>query len=143
MTVRSGIALRGSFEKHREGQSHVENLPRFCIVALPWFSLQNHSMAHSVIIASHLVFHGYGHWLGNDPRGSGSTELRDPKFGPLGPIHHGRKRIQPPREELRRFYRSAEPLLNHQTIWFDDDMRQAIARAVESVIKKHSYALWA
>lgn len=28
------------------------------------------------IIAHHLILHGYGHWFPNDPRGSGSDEVR-------------------------------------------------------------------
>src|SRR5262245_30402857 len=80
-------------------------------------------------IAHHLIFHGYGHWLSNDPRGSGSTETRATKFAELGEIHHGRKKVQPQRNELRAFYRKAEEKLDHHTIWFDDRMRSAIADA--------------
>lgn len=36
-------------------------------------SLRTHSR---YIIAHHLILHGYGHWLPNDPRGSGSREIR-------------------------------------------------------------------
>ena len=43
------------------------------------------------VIAHHLIWTLYGHWLPNDPRGSGSRELLDEKFAPLGEIHHGRK----------------------------------------------------
>jgi hypothetical protein len=83
-----------------------------------------------IIIAHHVVIHAYGQWLGNDPRGSGSTELRQKKFEDLGPIHHGRKIIQPTREELRAFYRKAEPRLDHETIWFDQRCREVIAAAI-------------
>jgi hypothetical protein len=63
----------------------------------------------NTVIAHHHVFHGYGHWLSNDLRGSGSTELRQEKFADLGPVHTGRKaeHEQPAREELRAFYREA------------------------------------
>jgi REP element-mobilizing transposase RayT len=99
--------------------------------------------ANRVIIASHQILNGYGHWLGNDPRGSGSTELRNPKLEELGPIHFGRKRIQPRRDELREFYRKAEPLLKHETLWFDEQKRRAIAEAVSRVIAERKYTVWA
>ena len=76
-----------------------------------------------IIIAHHLILSGYGHWLPNDPRGSGSEEIREEKLSDLGPIHHGRKQIQPPRRELKQFYRDANLLLDFEPIWFDDAKR--------------------
>ena len=38
-------------------------------------------------LASHLVLHGYGHWLSNDPRGSGSESVRKDELKTLGEIH--------------------------------------------------------
>ncbi|HEX9660013.1 MAG TPA: hypothetical protein VGA18_06905, partial [Rhodothermales bacterium] len=43
------------------------------------------------IIAHHLIWTLYGHWLPNDLRGSGSDVVRDPKLQPLGDVHQGRK----------------------------------------------------
>ena len=76
-----------------------------------------------VILASHLVFTGCAHWLSNDPRGSGSTETRKDELRELGDIHHGRKRLQPPRDELKNFHRAAEDRLQHEGLprqnwWF-------------------------
>ena len=99
--------------------------------------------AQRVILASHLVFTGYGHWLSNDPRGSGSEEIRKDELKDLGEIHHGRKRIQPPRSELREFYREAQPLLEHETLWFDERMRQTIAGAIGRCARERGYTLWA
>jgi REP element-mobilizing transposase RayT len=96
-----------------------------------------------VILASHLVFTGYGHWLSNDPRGSGSEEIRKDDLKSLGEIHLGRKRVQPPRDEIKNFYRAAEPLLEHEVKWFDENMRQAIAEAVGSAAKRLGYTLYA
>ncbi len=97
----------------------------------------------NVVRASHLILTGYGHWLPNDPRGSGSTELRKLGLQQFGEIHHGRKRVQPPRSELRAFYRAAEPALKHDTIWFDESHRIAIAINVCATIKRCGYTLWA
>jgi len=96
-----------------------------------------------VILASHLVFHGYGQWLSNDPRGSGSETTRKEELKDLGEIHHGRKRVQPPRKELKAFYRKAEPLLDHATIWFTDEMRNVISEAVARVARERGYVIWA
>lgn len=95
-----------------------------------------------LVIGSHLILHGYAHWLPNDPRGSGSEELREDKLADLGPIHHGRKRIQPPRGELKRFYRAAEPRLDFPTIWLDDAKRQAIGGAFARVVVARRYMVW-
>lgn len=99
--------------------------------------------AQRVILASHLVLHGYGHWLSNDPRGSGSETIRKEQLKDLGEIHHGRKRIQPPRKELKAFYREAEPLLDHPVVWFTDEMRRVISDAVKRIAEERGYTIWA
>lgn len=96
-----------------------------------------------IIIGHHLILHGYGHWLPNDPRGSGSEELRQDKFADLGPIHQGRKPVQPPRQELKRFWNAARPRLEFPILWFDEAKRHAIAAAFAEVIRKHRYTVWA
>jgi len=50
-------------------------------------------MARPLVIAYHLIWTAYGWWLPNDPRGSGSEELRNDILSELGDIHHGRKRV--------------------------------------------------
>ena len=96
-----------------------------------------------VIIAHHLVLTLYGHWLSNDPRGSGSFETRKPELDELGPVHHGRKLNQPPRKELKQFYSHAEPLLDHTVFWIDPAKRQAIAEAFARAAKAFGYTVWA
>ncbi len=115
-----------------DNQTHAPRLP-----------LRASQRTHDrIIIAHHLVLHGYGHWLPNDPRGSGSDELRQEKLADLGPIHTGRKRVQPPRSELQRFYRAAEPLLDFPCLWFDDAQRQALGGAFAQVVAQHRYTVW-
>jgi REP element-mobilizing transposase RayT len=96
-----------------------------------------------IIIGHHLILHGYGHWLPNDPRGSGSTGIRDEKLEDLGPVHTGRKKQQPPHEKLREFRRAAEPLLDFELLWFDDAKRQALAESIEETIRSNGYTVWA
>lgn len=94
------------------------------------------------VIAHHLVLTGYGHWLPNDIRGSGSVEVTQDKLRELGAIHYGRKRVQPSRQELSQFFRKAETLLKFERIWFDHAKRQAIGDAFGQVIAKR-YTVWA
>lgn len=98
-----------------------------------------------VIVAHHLILTLYGHWLPNDLRGSGSTELYDDKFEELGPIHHGRKpeAQQPSRRELRAFYKEADELLNFPRFWLDDAKRQAAAEAFGRVVRHEQYTCYA
>jgi hypothetical protein len=100
------------------------------------------SSPRRIILASHLIFTGYAHWLSNDPRGSGSTETRKEELKELGGIHAGRKAIQPPRDDLRRFFREAEPKLDHHRMWFGEEMRTVIGSAIGAAVAKRGYALW-
>jgi hypothetical protein len=100
-------------------------------------------IGRNTLIANHLVLTGYGSWLSNDPRGSGSVEVRKPELWALGPAHFGRKAIQPPRAELRAFHRAAEPLLDHDVAWFDAAARHVIAAAAERVVRERGYTCYA
>lgn len=95
------------------------------------------------IIGQHLIFHAYGLWLPNDPRGSGSDEIRKQEIEALGPVHTGRKVVQPPRAELKRFYRQAASRLEFAPIWFDSAKRQAIGEAFSEVTRERQYTVWA
>jgi len=96
-----------------------------------------------ITIGHHLILHGYGHWLPNDPRGSGSQEVRQDKLTSLGPVHFGRKRVQPPREALREFSKEAARKLDFAPLWFDDAKRQALGDSIEEVVGKKRYTVWA
>lgn len=69
-------------------------------------------------------------------------EVTQDNLGELGPIHYGRKRIQPSRQELSQFFRKAEPLLKFERLWFDHAKRQAIGEAFAQVIANR-HAVWA
>jgi hypothetical protein len=90
-----------------------------------------------------LVLMGYGHWLPNDPRGSGSDTIRNQLLQDLGDIHHGRKRVQPPRQELKDFHRQAKPRLEQNVLWFDDSLRETIAKSFASIAMNIGYTIWA
>jgi REP element-mobilizing transposase RayT len=95
------------------------------------------------VIAFHLIFTGYGHWLPNDPRGSGSRDIRNELLELLGPVHHGRKTNQPPRHQLKSFYRDAVPPLRHVPLWFNTERRSTLADAVSKTITARRYTCWA
>jgi hypothetical protein len=96
-----------------------------------------------MIIGYHIILSGYGTWLSNDPRGSGSEFTRKDELDELGPVHHGRKRIQPPRKEIRTFYQNAEPLLDFPTLLFDESRRQTIGEAFGRAASAGRYTVWA
>ena len=97
----------------------------------------------NTVIGAHLVLHGYGHWLSNDPRGSGSSEGRAAKFADLGPVHFGRKQVQPSRDELRAFHAEAGQRLEYPLLWFKQPARGEIASTFARVCEEHRYTAWA
>jgi hypothetical protein len=96
-----------------------------------------------IIIAHHLVMTLYGHWLSNDPRGSGSSEIRKDELKDLGPILSGRQFPQPSKKQIKGFYLRANSLLDHDVFWIDSAKRQAMADAVREVIVRCRYTCWA
>jgi len=100
-----------------------------------------------MVIAYHLILTGYGHWLPNDPRGSSSRGFRSSKILDLGVMHRGQREEAPSREdlrgELRGFYRSAQPRLEHAMLIFDAAKRQVLADAFAQVIQGRRYTCFA
>lgn len=96
-----------------------------------------------MIIGCHFVLTGYGHWLPNDPRGSMSAQVHDPDLAKLGPLHYGRKEVQPSRGELRDFHRKAGPLLHFPVLWWEAPQRQALAGAFGRVVNGNRLTCYA
>lgn len=96
-----------------------------------------------MILASHIILTGYGHWLPNDPRGSLSRKMRVKELSELGEIHYGRKPVQPPRTELQQFHRKAKEVLKYPVIWFDPLLRERIARALGELIRRENLTCYA
>lgn len=95
------------------------------------------------VIANHLQLTLYGHWLPNDPRGSNSTEIRSEAIEQLGPILPGRQCPQPPRKDLKEFYREANQILEFEPFWIDCAKRQALGEAFARVVADRHYTAWA
>jgi REP element-mobilizing transposase RayT len=100
-------------------------------------------MSQPLVIAYHLIWTGYGWWLPNDPRGSGSRTVRSDVLAQLGELHFGRKRVQPAGREVRAFYAEAAPLLRHPLVSFDENARSEIASAFADVLTRERYTCYA
>jgi REP element-mobilizing transposase RayT len=100
-------------------------------------------MPQPLVIAYHIMWTAYGTWLPNDPRGSTSQTLYSDSLAELGEVHFGRKKVQPPRREVREFYERAVELLQHQLLTFDEGDRTIIAEAFGEVIATERYTCYA
>jgi REP element-mobilizing transposase RayT len=100
-------------------------------------------MPQPIVIAYHLIWTAYGTWLPNDPRGSGSTEVRGDLIAELGELHYGRKRVQPAGAEIRRFYKQAAKVLRYPLLTFNEAAREVIASAFGQTIEARRYTCYA
>ena len=100
-------------------------------------------MRKRLVIAYHPIWTGSGHWLPNDPRGSGSTSVLDERLAALGESHFGRKRVQPTREVVRQFYAQATPLLKHPLLDLSLAHVPLVAEAFAAVIEQRRYTCYA
>jgi REP element-mobilizing transposase RayT len=90
-----------------------------------------------MIVGYHLIWTAYG-W-----RGSGSHEIRVERLAELGDLHHGRKRVQPPPVELRRFYQAARTRLNCELLTFNEEDVRVIAESFARVVAERRYSCYA
>jgi REP element-mobilizing transposase RayT len=95
------------------------------------------------VIAYHLIWTNYGTWLANDPRGSGSHGVYTPELAGLGAVHHGRKKVQPGRGEVREFYSQAKELLQFPIMRFDERQRDVVGESFEEIVRKFNYTCYA
>jgi REP element-mobilizing transposase RayT len=100
-------------------------------------------MDNPLIIAYHLIWTGYGRWLPNDPRGSGSATIAGDVIAELGDLHHGRRPVQPQGRVIREFYQTASRVLKHPLLKFDAAARDAVGAAFGDVIRRERYTCYA
>ncbi len=96
-----------------------------------------------MVAGYHLIWTAYGWWLPNDPRGSSSQEIRAANIEPLGDLHHGRKVIQPSRDELLRFFEASRRALKHELLAFKPDDFPLIADAFAETCQRRKYTCYA
>lgn len=100
-------------------------------------------MPQPIVIAYHLIWTGYGWWLPNDPRGSGSHHVANDVLAQLGELHHGRKQIQPPSHAIAAFQQQAGGLLKFERLSFDAMWRKRVADAFGEIIASQRYTVYA
>jgi len=100
-------------------------------------------MQKPLVIAYHLIWTAYGTWLPNDPRGSGSSAVACDILKDLGDLHYGRKTVQPPGDEIHKFYVLAHERLKFRILQFDHEDQVMIASAIGSVVEENRYTCYA
>jgi REP element-mobilizing transposase RayT len=103
---------------------------------------RNNAGERLMVAGYHLIWTAYGWWLPNDPRGSSSCEIRVERIADLGELHRGRKAVQPPGWEIRRFYGGAGEALKHELLTFTDDQILLLASAFAAVIRECRYTCY-
>ncbi len=74
-----------------------------------------------MVVGYHLIWTAYGWWRPNDPRGSSSHDVRVERIAPLGDLRHGRKVVQPPSAQIKRFYEQVGDELSHPLLTLSSD----------------------
>jgi len=100
-------------------------------------------MPQPPVIAYHLIWTAYGSWLPNDPRGSTSTTIASDPIAELGPLHYGRRKIQPSRETVRQFYQRADEVLEFRRILFAPQEFETIAAGLSEGVGENGYTCYA
>ncbi|HEV2295053.1 MAG TPA: hypothetical protein VGR35_14455 [Tepidisphaeraceae bacterium] len=98
--------------------------------------------AHSSL-PYHLIWTIYGYWLPNDVRGSSSKTIRKDLLKDLGELHRGRKKIQPLRHDLLKFFDNARERLEFAVREFSAAEIACIAKAFGGTINACRYTCWA
>jgi REP element-mobilizing transposase RayT len=95
-------------------------------------------LAHHVILCTH------GFWLPNDPRGSWSTEVREPhlrRFGPATTTTERRSLAVIPHDLAAR--KAAKKVLKHAEVIFDGHQALSVARGFATMTAKGGYVIHA
>jgi REP element-mobilizing transposase RayT len=96
-----------------------------------------------MVVGHHLVWTAYGWWLPNDPRGSSSHEIRVEPIAELGPLHYGRKPVQPSNDEIHEFYQEARQVLAHAILTFNEQDMAILAGSFAQTIRRRGYTCYA
>ena len=96
-----------------------------------------------IVIAHHLILTAYGWWLPTDPRGSCSPATGCDVIAELGELHQGRRQVQPPGAEIRKFYTRAEGVLKHPLLEFRSHEVRATAEAFAETVSQYRYTCYA
>jgi REP element-mobilizing transposase RayT len=92
------------------------------------------------VLAYHVIFCTHGFWLPNDPRGSGSTEVRyEPlrEFGPATPVTTRRSVAGKPHDRQRRL--AAKQVLKYPEVTFTGLQAQSVGNGFGEMVRKSGY----
>src|SRR4051812_97072 len=96
------------------------------------------------VIAFHVIFGTHGFWLPNDPRGSGSSEVREDRLRPFGDatlVNTTRSvASRPHNRELRR---AAKAVLKYPEVKFTGHQALSVARGFNDQVAKSGYKVYA
>ena len=96
-----------------------------------------------MVAAHHLIWTAYGWWLPNDPRGSMSKDISVRALDELGPLHYGRKDVQPKGREIGEFYERAARKLRHDLLTFTPGLCGLVAEALGEEVRRRGYTCYA
>jgi hypothetical protein len=100
-------------------------------------------MDKPIVIAHHLMWTAYGHWLPNDPRGSTSKSIACDLIAKLGELHRGRCKIQPTSAVLKDFQHRASKALKFPLLSFAPCDFSIIAQGLSTTITDNKYTCYA
>ncbi|HTK74999.1 MAG TPA: hypothetical protein VL371_07040 [Gemmataceae bacterium] len=97
------------------------------------------------VLAYHLVFSAYGHWLPNDPRGSGSTYVGSKDLLRFGRATHldDRSRSVARRPHDQQLRQAAKQALKRPQVLFTGIQARAIGRGFANYVERHGLTVWA
>jgi REP element-mobilizing transposase RayT len=98
----------------------------------------------SRVVAYHVIFTTYGFWLPNDPRGSGSDEVRSEPLQPFGEatkVSHSRSVASKPHDRRRRL--AAKAALKYPEVVFTGRQAQSVGTGFGGMVRKAGYVVHA
>lgn len=96
------------------------------------------------VLAYHVIFGCYGFWLPNDPRGSGSRDVRSKplqKFGPPTYVESECSLANRPHDRDRRL--SAKKVLRYPPVKFNGLQALCVSQGFSQQIVASGYTIWA
>jgi REP element-mobilizing transposase RayT len=97
-----------------------------------------------MVLAYHLMMSAYGFWLPNDPRGSGSDEVRSEKlleFGEATKVDPREYCARKPHDRNKRL--AAKKALDRPPVLFSGVQARAIGRGFANSVSRSEVTIWA
>lgn len=105
--------------------------------------IENEIMQKPLLIAYHLMWTAYGHWLPNDPRDSTSKTVASKALAELGEMHPGRRDVQPTGAVIRSFKSKASEVLKYPLLSFAPNEFKGVGEGIAITVHEHNYTCYA